>query len=152
MININPPTTDVTIDLTSSIDDTLYSYDIAANGISTTMNTINYPSSSSGSNVYITNNTGTINPTWGITDTLTLGNITSTPLKVQGDAEIEGNLKLGGKNINKLLDKIEERLAILHPNEELEDRWEELKELSRRYKELEKDILEKEKIYNILKK
>ena len=135
------------IDLTTAVTDTLYCYD------STSMNTINYPSSTtSPNNIYITNNTGTISPNWSINDTLTIGHLAPSPLKVLGDAEIEGNLKLGGKNINEMLDKIEERLAILHPNPELEDRWEELKELSRRYKELERDIIEKEKIYNILKK
>jgi hypothetical protein len=51
-----------------------------------------------------------------------------------------------------VFDKIEERLAILHPNPELEDRWEELKELSKRYKELEKEIIEKEKMWDILKR
>lgn len=136
------------IDLTTAVTDTLYCYD------NTTMNTINYPTGNvtGANNIFITTNTGTISPNWSITDTLTLGPLQPTPLKVHGDAEIEGNLKLGGKNINELLDKIEERLAILHPNTELEDRWEELKELSKRYKELERDIIEKEKIYNILKK
>jgi hypothetical protein len=51
-----------------------------------------------------------------------------------------------------MFDKIEERLAILHPNEKLEEKWEELKELSKRYKELEKEIIEKEKMWDILKR
>ena len=100
------------------------------------------------------------------TDTITLGNggqyitngnwnwedltINKTPLKVTGDAEIDGQLKVGGKNIGELLDKIEQRLAILTPNPELEAKWEELKELGDRYRELEKDILEKEAIYRTL--
>lgn len=135
------------MDLSTAVTDTLYCYD------NSTMNTTIYPGSVTGiDNVFITNNTGTISPTWGITDTLTLGKIQSTPLKVHGDAEIEGKLRLNGKDIGNILEKLEERLAILHPNAELEDRWEELKELGRRYKELEQDILEKEKIYNILKK
>jgi hypothetical protein len=46
----------------------------------------------------------------------------------------------------------EKRLAILHPNEKLEEKWEELKALGERYRELEKDILEKEKIWEIIKK
>lgn len=136
-----------TIDLTTSVTDTLYCYD-------TTMNSTNYPTTSiypTGSNVYITN-TGTTTPNWNINDTITLGNLYPSPLKVVGDAEIEGKLKIGGKDIGEIIEKLEERLAILHPNAELEDRWEELKELGRQYKELEKDILEKEKIYNILKK
>ena len=46
----------------------------------------------------------------------------------------------------------EERLAILHPNEKLEDKWEELKKLGDMYRALEKDIQEKEKIWETLKK
>lgn len=69
-----------------------------------------------------------------------------------GNVVITGELTVGGKNIGKLLDTIEQRLAILHPNAELEDRWEELKELADRYRELEKNILEKERIWSTLKK
>jgi hypothetical protein len=71
---------------------------------------------------------------------------------VNGDAEFDGDVKIKGKSITEVFDKIEERLAILHPNPELEDRWEELKELSKRYKELEKEIIEKEKMWDILKR
>jgi hypothetical protein len=46
---------------------------------------------------------------------------------------------------------MEERLAILRPNPTLEDRWEQLKELRRQYVEMEKDLLEKEKLMKILK-
>lgn len=69
-----------------------------------------------------------------------------------GNVVVTGELTVGGKNIGKLLDTIEQRLAILHPNVELEDRWEELKELADRYRELEKNILEKERIWSTLKK
>ena len=37
-------------------------------------------------------------------------------------------------------------------NEKLEEKWEELKALGDKYRELEKDILEKEQIWNTLKK
>jgi len=73
-------------------------------------------------------------------------------LKVNGNAEFDGDVKIKGKSINEMFDKIEERLAILHPNPELEDRWEELKELGKRYRELEKEIIEKEKMWDILKR
>jgi len=62
-----------------------------------------------------------------------------------------GDIKIGGKSLSEAIDKIEERLGILHPNPELEDRWDELKELRRKYNELEKDLLEKEKMWKILK-
>ena len=73
-------------------------------------------------------------------------------LHVRGDAEFEGDVKLKGKSLSETLNKIEERLAILHPNEKLEDKWEELKKLGDMYRALEKDIQEKEKIWETLKK
>jgi hypothetical protein len=75
-----------------------------------------------------------------------------TPLRVNGDAEIDGDLKVKGKSLLEAIENIEKRLAILHPNPELEERWEQLKALGEQYRELEKDILEKEKIWDILKK
>jgi hypothetical protein len=61
------------------------------------------------------------------------------------------DIKIGGKSLSEAIEKIEERLGILKPNPELEDRWDKLKELRRQYIELEKDLLEKEKIMKILK-
>ena len=78
---------------------------------------------------------------------------TGTPtLHVKGDAEFESDIKIKGKSIMEMFEKIEERLGILHPNPKLEEKWEELRELAKRYKELEQDIIEKEKIWAILKK
>ena len=61
------------------------------------------------------------------------------------------DISIGGRKLGEVITKIEERLAILHPNQELESKWESLKELGRQYRELEKDILEKEKLMKILK-
>jgi hypothetical protein len=61
------------------------------------------------------------------------------------------DIKFGGKSLIETIAKIEDRLGILQPNPELESRWELLKELRRQYEELEKDLLEKEKIMKILK-
>ena len=93
---------------------------------------------------------------WGINGTS--NTITADPslkgnsLSVKGNADFEGEVTIKGKSLTATLDKIEERLAILHPNPELEDRWDELKELGKRYKELEQALLEKEKVWAILKK
>jgi hypothetical protein len=62
-----------------------------------------------------------------------------------------GDIKIAGKSLSDAIDKIEERLGILNPNPELEDRWDQLKELRKQYIELEKDLLEKEKLMKILK-
>ena len=72
-------------------------------------------------------------------------------LQVNGDANITGDLKIAGVSIKETLDRIEDRLAILHPNTELEQRWEKLRDLRKQYMALEKEILEKEKIWDILK-
>jgi hypothetical protein len=120
--------------------------------------------------VFTTNNTGPISvggtgsagqymysngttTTWA-DDTITLTNINtgSGTLQVKGNAEFDGDIKLKGKSLNDTLSKIEERLAILHPNERLEEKWAKLKELRKQYQELEADILEKEKIMEILKR
>lgn len=111
-----------------------------------------------------TSGTGTLLGTNGIGSlTLTNGtngltyhdNWTTLPeqsFHVRGNAEFEGDVKVKGKSLTEMLDKIEERLAILHPNEKLEDKWLELKKLGDAYRALEKDILEKEKIWETLKK
>jgi hypothetical protein len=90
------------------------------------------------------------NPTISIsTPNATTGTSTMT---VKGDAEFEGKIKVGGQDLVELLSKIEDKLAIYKPNPELEEKWEELRELSKRYKELETEIMEKEKVWEILKK
>jgi hypothetical protein len=106
--------------------------------------------------VYTTNNTSGSGLYWGLNGTpgvsLSEPSLSGASLQVKGDANFEGEVKIGGKNIKDMFEKIEERLAILHPNPELEDRWDELKELGKRYKELEAEIIEKEKVWAILKK
>ena len=87
-----------------------------------------------------------VNAVWA--DTITT---TTNLLHVKGDAEIEGDLKVKGKSLADAIDNIEKRLAILHPNQELEERWDQLKALRKQYIELEKDLLEKEKLMKILK-
>ena len=68
-------------------------------------------------------------------------NITTTSpqaqLSVTGDAEIEGKLKVGGKDIAKSLEAIEKRLAILVPDPEKLEHFEALKKAYEHYKLLE---------------
>jgi hypothetical protein len=77
---------------------------------------------------------------------------TNPSLQVTGDAEIKGRLKVGDNDIGETLEKICQRLAILHPNEKLEQRWEQLRELREQYKQLEAELLEKEKMWDVLTK
>jgi len=63
-----------------------------------------------------------------------------------------GDILIDNYSLLQVLKNIEERLALLTPNPELENDWEELKNLGNQYRELEKKILEKEKTWDILKK
>ena len=122
--------------------------------ISTTAsaNTWPYVSTGVGQYTWTTNGTGNISPSLGLSFNDQWDYNTKPGLTVKGDAAIDGDIKLKGKSLSETLDKIEERLAILHPNETLEAKWEELKKLGDMYRNLEKDIIEKEKIWNTLKK
>ena len=101
--------------------------------------------------------TGSITSPYTYTTTGTSGyTLSSNPSNVRIDADgltmKEGaDIVVGGKSLTQAIEKIEERLAILKPNTELESRWEQLKELRNQYMELERDLLEKEKIMKILK-
>ena len=86
--------------------------------------------------------TGTISTSWPA----------NNALDVKGDASFAGEVTIKGKSLTDTLARIEERLAILHPNAELESRWDDLKSLADQYRALEKEIIEKEKMWNILKK
>jgi hypothetical protein len=74
-------------------------------------------------------------------------------LRVNGDADFDGDITIKGRSITQTLEKIEERLAILPPpNADLERDWSELAELRQRYVELERELLEKQRVFDILKK
>ena len=113
----------------------------------TNTNPLTINSGSSGQFLYA----NSTSPLWS--DTITISNHQpSGVLVVKGDAEFEGDIKIKGKSLSAALSKLEERLSILHPNEKLEEKWEKLRELRKEYMELEADIIEKEKIWSILKR
>ena len=125
-----------------------------AGTITSAASTWPYPSASTGSYTWTTNGTGGYNLGTSISPSLSFSDNwhNDAKLKVQGDAEFDGDIKIKGKSITEMFAKIEERLGILYPNEKLEAKWEELKKLGDAYRALEKDILEKEKIWATLKK
>ena len=63
----------------------------------------------------------------------------------------EADLKIGDRSLKDFMDRVEDQLAILRPAPELEERWDQLRDLRRQYEECKQDILEKEKIMKILK-
>ena len=116
------------------------SYDVTA-GAGSTIST-----SGAGSSITISGGAGTSGSTMSYNNAMWTN-------KMSGGVHIEDgcDLTLGDRSLIKFMDQVEERLGILRPNEGLESRWEQLKELRRQYQELEKDLLEKEKIMDILK-
>jgi len=121
--------------------------------------------------VYYTNHSGTTSATtytlasgatsstaWATASTTGSVDLKPHTIHVQGDAlfdkdaEFLGDLTIQGKSLKDSLDRIEERLAILRPNEELEEKWDNLRGLRKMYMELEAEIIEKEKMWSILKK
>jgi hypothetical protein len=72
----------------------------------------------------------------------------STKIKLDGkDADIEVN----GKSLMGMIEQIEQRLNILHPNTELESEWEELRVLGEQYRKLEQHIKDKQATWDRLK-
>lgn len=108
----------------------------------------NWANTAASTTIY-TSPTISVSPT---TYSNTAWNPYSSGIKVNGDADIDGSLKVKGVDIGEMLLKIQDQLAIYQPAPELEEKWEELRELARKYKELVADIKEKEKIWDILKK
>lgn len=139
---ISPPTGPTSTYTVTAVDNTMSSGSSLYWGMNGTS-----ASPSSGQSGQILTSNGT-SGSWITADP----NLKGASIQVKGDAEFEGEVRVKGKNLTEMLDKIEERLAILHPNPELEDKWDELKELSKRYKELEAEIIEKEKMWELLKK
>jgi len=62
------------------------------------------------------------------------------------------DLKVGDVSLKDFMKEVTQRLGILTINPMLEKEWEELKVLGDQYRALEKEINEKVKVWNILKK
>jgi len=68
-------------------------------------------------------------------------------LKGQG-----ADIDINGESLVATLRGIQQRLAILHVNPELEAEWTELKQLGDQYRELEQELLAKQQMWSTLKK
>jgi hypothetical protein len=81
---------------------------------------------------------------WATNTTLTGGK-----LHLEGEG---ADIDINGKSLVATLEALEERLNILTPNPELEQEWKELKKLGDKYRKLEKELKEKAKMWDALKK
>jgi hypothetical protein len=145
-------------DATHPYDDITYSSGIDTITLSPKnygVGSITLPSTFTTTRIGSTTNTTVPNGGYTITTGAGTGhnwNTGSTQINADGVQIKEGgDIKIGGKSLGEAIDKIEERLGILNPNPELEERWDKLKELRKQYIEMERDLLEKEKIMKILK-
>jgi hypothetical protein len=133
-------------DLSSTID--IVDYDLnntvtINGGMSAT--TCSWPLSASSyanGNITIGSASGAMYYTNGATGSSSMfGTSPSSNLTVQGDAEFEGSVKIKGRDIGKLFEKIEDRLAILtEPDPEKLKKFAALKKAYDHYKLLEKLI------------
>lgn len=107
------------------------------------------------SNLSLSTNSMSISQPW-VTTTgtsgLTWANLSEPPsgrITLQGpDADIEVN----GESLMEMLHRIEERLNLLTPNQELEAEWDQLRELGNQYRALEQKLTEQGKMWDTLKK
>jgi hypothetical protein len=98
---------------------------------------------SGSSGQYLTSSGTWANPVY----TTTIGTSTTSPsIKVTGDADFDGDVKIKGHSIVKLLEKMEDRLAILmDPDPEKLEKFQALKKAYDNYKLLEKLCVEEKK-------
>lgn len=63
----------------------------------------------------------------------------------------QADIRIGEHSLKQFMQQVEERLNILRPNLELESRWDQLAQLGQQYRKLEAELVEQEKMWNILK-
>jgi hypothetical protein len=82
-------------------------------------------------------------------------NIGSSNIAPSGQMHLVGDnadIVINGQSLNDTLTAIQERMGMLVPNPDMEAEWDQLRELSERYRELEKLCKEKSTAWNKLKK
>ena len=84
--------------------------------------------------------------------TTTSNDIKPNSIHVNGDAVFNGNITWQDRDMREWFKSVESRLGMLQPNYQMEETWEELKELGDKYRTLEKKLLEQQRVFDILKK
>lgn len=128
---------DVYLDIDSM---SAYSYNISNVGAVGTSASIYTTSGMNGTSGQYLTSGGTGNNIWTTnTSPWTISSTSSNPssLNVTGDAEFEGDVKIKGVSIAKVLDDIQKRLAILVPDPAKLAHFEALKKAYEHYKTLE---------------
>jgi hypothetical protein len=81
------------------------------------------------------------------TGTLTASNY-NAGLDLRGDADI----LIAGMSLKDFMKQVTLRLNLMVPNPEIEKQWDELRTLGEAYRAVEKECLEKAKVWDILKR
>lgn len=68
-------------------------------------------------------------------------------LRLDGE---NADIEINGVRLSERLDAIEQRLNMLRPNAELEQQWDQLRSLGQQYRDLEQDLLQKQKAWDTL--
>jgi hypothetical protein len=115
------------------------------------MNTITIPNYST----TISGSSYTTGYNWGNSDyTIAAGGTPDSTVNISTGGIImkeDTDIKIGDRSLKDFMSQVEEQLAILRPDQELEAKWDQLKALRNQYEALKADIQEKEKIMKILK-
>jgi hypothetical protein len=122
--------------------------------MATTANITLTPSYTTGSvTVPLWNGSGTSIYTTSGASNYTLSDITTAAsYNIRGLKITDDDIEFNGKSLIKMLETMSERLAILEPNPKLEEEFAQLREVREKYHELEKALIEKKKMWDILKK
>ena len=91
------------------------------------------------------------------TSNISASNWTTNTLTVppSGRMELQGahaDIVMNGVSLNDTLKLIQDRLNMLRPNPELEQEWDQLRDLGEQYRELEKQLMEKQRAWDLLRK
>lgn len=81
------------------------------------------------------------------TNAATIGSSGKIALRGEG-----ADVDINGVSLKDFMERVESRLGLLTPDSRLEEEWSELKTLGDRYRELEKEIHDRMKTFDILKK
>ncbi len=124
------------------------------NNITVTSGGLGYPSNQ----VYLVGG-GAGGGTGSLTTNISAGANWSTAntlnVPVSGRMELRGNqadIVINDVSLNDTLRSIQDRLNMLRPNRELEAEWDQLRDLGEQYRDLEKQLMEKQRAWDLLRK
>ena len=125
------------------------STNIPLNNITVTGGGSGYPSN----HVYVVGGGGSLGttgisaPNWSTSNTLNVP--TSGRMELRGE---QADIVINGVSLNDTLRSIQDRLNMLRPNTELEADWDQLRSIGEQYRELEKQLNEKQRAWDLLRK